>query len=76
MRRKAKYVLSDPNLGTTRLKRVFAWSPTQIDGHIVWLEHYEILQAFLVFEYKILLDAELKSVKVSEWKDISKRLMT
>lgn len=76
MRRKTKYVLTDPILGTTRLKRVFAWSPTQIDGHIVWLEHYEILQAFLSFEYKILMDGKLKSAEVSEWKDISKRLMT
>jgi hypothetical protein len=76
MRRKSKYVIPDPNLGTTRLKRVFAWSPTHIDGNVVWLEHYEILQAFLVFEYKIILDSESKTVKVSEWKDISKRLMT
>lgn len=76
MRRKSKYVIPDPNLGTTRLKRVFAWSPTQIDGNVVWLEYYEILQAFLVFDYKILLDTEFKTVKVSEWKDISKRLMT
>lgn len=75
MRRKAKYVIPDPNLGTTRLKRVFAWTPTHIDGNIVWLEYYEILQAFLSSDYKILLDSELKSVKVSEWKDISKRLM-
>lgn len=68
--------MPDPNLGTTRLKRVFAWLPTHIDGNVVWLEHYEILQAFLIFDYKILLDAEFKTVKVSEWKDISKRLMT
>lgn len=75
MRRKAKYVLTDPQPGTTRLKRVFAWTPKYIDGENVWFEYYDTLQAFLVFEYQIKIDGELKSVKVSEWKDISKRLI-
>lgn len=75
MRRKSKYVFADPPQGTTRLKRVFAWTPQYIDGDYVWLEYYEILQAFLIFEYKIQIDTEVKGVKVSEWKDISKRVI-
>lgn len=75
MRRKSKYVFADPAPGTTRLKRVFAWTPQYIDGDVVIWEYYEILQAFLIFEYKIQIDTEIKSVKVSEWKDISKRII-
>lgn len=75
MKVKAKYVLADPEPGTTRLKRVFAWSPKNIDGIFVFWEYYEILQAFLTFEYKIQIDKEFKAVKVSEWRDISKRII-
>lgn len=74
MKKKAKYILSDPEPGTTRLKRVFAWTPVQIEGEIVWLEDFEILQAFLIFEYKIIIDKAIKQVSVGQWKDISKRV--
>lgn len=74
MRKKAKYIITDPEPGTTRLKRVFAWMPTKVDDEIVWLEHFEILQAFLIFEYKIIIDKAIKQVSVGQWKDISKRV--
>lgn len=75
MKRKAKYVSTDPEPGTTRLKRVFAWTPKNIDGTIVWLEYFEVLQAFIIFEYTIVLDKSPKKASVGRWEDISNRVI-
>lgn len=75
MKWKAKYLTPDPEPGSTRLKRVFAWRPTDIDGTVVWLRHFEILQGFVIFEYKVMLDGQPKAFKVGKWIELSKRVM-
>jgi hypothetical protein len=75
MKRPAKYITPDPESGTTRLKRVFAWRRTEIDGIVVWLEHFEVLEGFITFDYKVMVDGEIKLFKVSRWMELSKRIM-
>lgn len=76
---KAKYTKADYAHGTTRLKRVFAWLPTHIDGDIVWLEHYEVLQVYEVLKFAVRLDiakpTEATEFFRGQWTDISKRLI-
>lgn len=76
MKFKKKYVVPDLPTGTTRIKRVFAWLPTHIDDTTVWMENFEILQAFMTFDYTVIIDGEKKKVSVSNWIDISRRIMT
>lgn len=76
MRRPVKYVVPDPPVGTTRIERKFAWRPKVIANTIIWLEYYEILQTFVYFEYRILLDGKPQSARVGEWKDLESRLIT
>jgi hypothetical protein len=75
MKRPAKYITPDPTPGSTRLKRIFAWRRTEIDGMVVWLEYFEVLEGFITFEYKVLVDGEMKMFKVSRWTELSKRIM-
>jgi hypothetical protein len=75
MKWQAKYLQPDPEPGSTRAKRVFAWRPTNINGTIVWLACFEILQGFITFEYTVTLDGAPKKVKVSKWIELSKRIM-
>ena len=78
MRWKARYTRANHEPGTTRLKRVFAWLPTYIDGTVVFLETYEILQSFQVTTYPARLDPTLPEVTpfiIGNWVDISKRLI-
>lgn len=75
----AKYTKAQYANGTTRLKRVFAFKPTYIDGKIIWLETYEILQMYKLEKHLAVLDPS-KPTEASEfflgaWIDISKRLI-
>jgi len=77
---KAKYTKTDYAHGTTRLKRVFAWRPTYVDGDVVWLEFYEVLQVYEILRFALRLDpakpTEMTEFLVGKWVDVSKRLMT
>jgi len=75
MRSKTKFVFAEPSPGTTRLKRVFAWLPVIIGGEKIWLEYYEELQGYIATDYKVIIDGEPKSIKVSEWTTLSKRVI-
>lgn len=79
MRWKAKYTEAHYTHGTSRLKRVFAWLPTYVDGTVVWLETYEILQMYNVLAYTVLLDPtnpkEWTNFYIGNWMDVSKRLI-
>lgn len=75
---KAKYTKETYPPGTTRVKRVFAWLPFEINGDIVWLESYEIYQLFATKEYPVV-DAETSKTllfKVNEWINLSYRKIT
>ena len=73
MRLKRRYVNTEPVIGTTRLKRVFAFIPLSIGGDYIWLEFYELLQGYCTTKYKVVIDGELKELSVNEWKTLSKR---
>jgi hypothetical protein len=76
---KAKYTIADYRHGTTRLKRIFAWLPTYIDGSKIWLDTYEILQVYIIENYPVVLDEaspkEITSFYRGKWVDVSKRLI-
>lgn len=75
MRKKAKYTATQYPAGATRQKRVFAWRPTYVAGDIVWLEYYEVLQAYIIDEIPLRLEGKDQLFTVGAWRDISKRLM-
>jgi len=80
LRWKSKYTRADFLNGTTRLKRVFAWLPTYINGTIVFLETYEILQSYQITTHLVKLnvsekDKELTEFFTGKWIDVSKRLL-
>lgn len=76
MRTKTKFVFTEPNPGTTRLKRIFAWWPVVIGGDKVWLEYFEELQGYIATDYTVIIDGEQKSLRVSKWVTLSKRVIT
>lgn len=75
----AKYTKAEYANGTTRLKRVFAFKPTYIDGKIIWLATYEILQMYKQERYLVILNVakptEATEFFVGAWVDVSKRLI-
>lgn len=75
MRRPSKYTTVTPLSGATRLKRVFSFWPTLIQDQVVWLEFYEILQAYVEAGYLLKIEGEKRAFKVGEWKDIDKRVI-
>lgn len=75
MRLKTKFVHSDIESGTTRLRRVFAWFPIVIGGDRIFLEYYEILEGYIVNEYIVQIDDAPKSIKAGSWVKLSKRLI-
>ena len=79
MKWKARYTETHYPHGTSRLKRCFAWVPVYVDGTIVWLETYEILQMYSVTVHTVILDPannkELTNFYSGNWVEISKRLI-
>jgi hypothetical protein len=75
MRWLSKYTQARFEEGTTRLVRVFAFLPTYVMGKIVWLERYEVLQAYIIQVYKLKVDGADKAFEVGTWVEISKRTM-
>lgn len=71
MRIKAKYIPRDPEPGETRVRRVFAWTPKNIDGTIVFLEFFEILESFITSQVIIILNKEQKKAIIGNWQTIS-----
>jgi hypothetical protein len=75
MRWLSKYTEARFEEGATRLVRVFAFFPTAIGGKVVWLETFEILQAYIIQVYKLKVDGADKAFEVGKWVEISKRTM-
>ncbi len=75
MRKKAKFIVNDPESGTTRVRRVFVWTPKQVEDEVIWLAYYEQLEAFIVMEYLVKIDGIPKKVSAGSWVSIEKRLM-
>lgn len=75
---KSKYTKETYPHGTTRVKRVFAWLPFQINGDTVWLETYEIYQLYTFKEFTVLDVESGKQLvfKVNEWINLSYRTIT
>lgn len=73
MRWSAKYVQPKPIEGDSRLYRRFAWCPVYIDGNIIWLETYEILQVYRIIEQKIKIDSEEITFLPGNWINLAKR---
>lgn len=80
MKWKAKYTTTLHTHGTSRLKRVFAWVPVYVDGNMVWLETFEILQVYNVTVHSVVMDPannkEFTNFYSGNWVDVSKRLIT
>lgn len=74
MKWKAKYTKTDYSNGSTRLKRVFAFLPAYVNGFIVWLSTYEILQAYIIEEFTITIEGKETLFANGKWKNLSKRL--
>ena len=72
---KAKYTETIPEHGTNRLKRVFSWLPTYVNGDMVWLKTYEILQVFTVTQVKTTIESKEITFIYGEWLNVSKRLI-
>lgn len=73
MRWKAKYTRTDYPSGATRLKRCFAWRPVYISGVFVWLEFFEVLQAFKISSEKTIIDGVTAEFSLGKWINLSKR---
>lgn len=76
MRIKAKYVLPETEAGTTRLKRTFAVLPVRIADTWVWLEFYEVLQAYLVTPVLLQIKGKPTTFTLGKWTDVSTRLIS
>lgn len=75
MRWKAKYTKADYANGTQRFKRIFSWLPTYINGQIVWLETYEVLQLYIIKEYSTDIEGKKVFFHKGRWENISKRII-
>lgn len=73
---KAKYSKETYPAGTTRVKRVFAWLPFQINGDMVWLESYEIAQLYIERQHQVTMEDKPIIFKVNEWINLSYRTIT
>lgn len=58
-------------LGDTRVRRVFAWLPASVEGYSVWLESFEVLETY----QSQVFDTNIGRFVVSNWVEVSKRLM-
>jgi hypothetical protein len=70
---KAKYTHVDYVNGTTRLKRCFAWLPKYIDGNIIWLETYDILQGYISNKYTVTVDDKNVDFIKFQWINLANR---
>ncbi len=43
---KWKTVKPVPKYGDIRTRRVFAWLPTEVEDHTVWLEQYQVTEKY------------------------------
>lgn len=75
MRGISKYTHPVIEEGSTRMMRVFAYLPIEVGGYRIWLEHYEVLQGWIIERFKLKVDGQDKAFEVGKWVDISKRIM-
>lgn len=73
MRWPAKYLQPENTEGQVRIKRVFAWLPTNISGIIVWLTAYELLQVYHIKEEKVKINDKEVIFLPGNWINITKR---
>jgi hypothetical protein len=67
--------VTPPKPGETRFKRRFAWLPTLAGGYMVWLEKYEVMCAYVVIQYQVIVAEKVVTVSHGEWKELSTRLI-
>lgn len=72
---KAKYTETIPEAGTNRLKRVFPWLPAYVNGDMVWLKTYEVLQVFAITHVKTTIEGKETVFQYGEWLNVSKRII-
>jgi len=70
---KAKYTPTTPKPNDVRFKRVFAWLPKQVGGNVVFLEYYEVLQAYLEQAVQLRIEGKDAMFTVGKWTEISQR---
>ena len=75
MKVKAKYVVTPPEAGSVRLRRKFAWLPKRVADTWVWMEFYEILQAWLVTPVVLPIKGKPTTFTLSKWTDVDTRLI-
>lgn len=73
MRWKASVTKANYETGATRTRRVFALKPTYVNGEIVFLGFFEILEMYEVKIVQALVDGVLTSFKIAQWVEISRR---
>ena len=79
MRWKAKYTKADYPQHATRMLRIFAFLPVYIEGDFIWLETYEVLQAYIITEVELEINVREEYKKqffaTGKWVSISKRVI-
>ena len=72
---KLNFTRITPPLGTTRIRKRFAWFPVFIKSECIWLERYEVMQAYVGEQFTVVvkIDNEDKPMEfiVALWKTIS-----
>lgn len=76
MRLKAKYIANDPEAGTVRVRREFAWSSKTIAGERIWLEFYEVLEVWVMSVYDAKVDGKAIKITAGRWVDTETRLIS
>jgi len=65
--------LAEPLPGTTRTKTLFAWLPTKAGQSLIWLERYQVMEAFIVNNYLVIVGQEQVNIRRGEWMKVSSR---
>lgn len=57
-----KTVKPVPKHGDQRKRRVFAWLPTEVEDHTVWLEQYQVTEQY-------------HEDRLNYWREVSRELL-
>lgn len=61
--------------GDTRYVNRFAWLPIKIKETTIWLEKYQVLEAYIGSTYNVVVDGKNINFVVYSWIVLSKRMM-
>ena len=61
----------EPN--STRIRRVFAFKPTYVNGTIVWLSFFDILEYYKVEFVQVDLKGEKTTFKIGNWVELDRK---